>query len=172
MSPITAIFIGISAVMLLLSIGVVVTKNMVHAVFLLAASLICTAALFVLLDAAFIAGIQLLLYTGGVITLMLFGVMLSRHDPGTSVPNESSNQGRGLVISLLLLIPLLTAIWTTPELANRVPIETAGADEIGKVLMTTQLLAFEMLSVLLLAAMIGAIILARKKTTVRNGGAQ
>jgi NADH-quinone oxidoreductase subunit J len=169
MSLITSIFIGISALMLLLSIGVVVTKNMVHSVFLLAASLICTAALFVALDAAFIAGVQLLLYTGGVITLMLFGVMLSRHDVGTSVPNESSNQGRGLVISLVLLIPLLTAIWTTPELANRVPIETAGAEEIGAVLMTTQLLAFEMLSVLLLGAMIGAIILASKRTT-RNGG--
>lgn len=163
MTAFTVVFLTTGILTLAASIGVVTSNNLVRSVFWLASTLLGTAALYVLLHADFVAMIQVLLYTGGVITLMLFGVMLSKRNPGTAVPNASSNIGRAFAVIAPLLGITLAAIWSTPELSRMKPIETTGAKEIGDMFMQRQLLAFELLSVLLLAAMVGAIIIARKR---------
>jgi len=160
-----------SAVLLLLlslalvasAVAVVTVDNLVHGVFWLASTLLCTAGVFVFLEAPFIAGVQVLLYTGGVITLMLFGVMLTQREANTDVPSPSFRHARGLVVSLVMLVMLVGSIWTTPELATRASVEPVASAALGVVFLNEQLLAFEALSVLLLASMIGAIVLARKK---------
>jgi NADH-quinone oxidoreductase subunit J len=144
------------------ALGVVTSKNMVHAVFWLAATLVATAGLFVVLQAPFLAGVQILLYTGGIITLMLFGVMLTAREPDTKVPNPLWRQAPASVTAALMLAVLLMAIWGTPELALTTPITPPTTLDVGRVFLTEQLIAFEALSVLLLAAMVGAIVLARK----------
>ena len=144
------------------SAAVVASRNLVHAVFWLALALITTAAVLVVLAAPFLAAIQVLLYAGGVITLMLFGVMLTHRDPDTEVPNPLWRQGPAGLTSATLLAVFLSAIWTTPELGGLKPDRTIATIDIGRAFLGEQLLAFEVLSVLLLAAMIGAIVLARK----------
>jgi NADH-quinone oxidoreductase subunit J len=121
-----------------------------------------TAGLFLILDAAFLAAIQIILYTGGVITLMLFGVMLTQRDLGPGIPNPISTQLPAAWSASLLFGLLMTGIWSDSVLGSMVPDEQPDAKEIGRLFLSDHLIAFELLSILLLAAMIGAIVLARR----------
>lgn len=156
--------LGIVAACLLISaLLVVASKNLVRSVLWLALTLATTAALFALLEAPFLAGIQVLLYTGGVITLMLFGVMLTKRLETTFVENES-NRARSIpaAIAAVALFGLIaSAVWRTEGLPTA-PGRAASTEEIGRSFLSENLLAFEVLSVLLLAAMIGAIVIARR----------
>ncbi len=154
----------IAACLLLAAIFVVTTKNLVHAVLWLAVTLISTAVLYVMLSAPFLAGIQVLLYTGGVITLMLFGVMLTRRDQRTLVENDVNPRRRPLALATALgLFALMAfAITQTSGLPEAPSTSQTTTKDIGKSFLGEHLLAFEILSVLLLAAMIGAIVLARR----------
>jgi NADH-quinone oxidoreductase subunit J len=153
----------IAACVLLSALFVVGNKNLVRSVLWLAITLATTAALFVFLGATFLAGIQIILYTGGVITLMLFGVMLTRRHEGTFVENETSPARRvpAVLTAVALFGVIAGAPFKTPGLP-KTPGRAITTEEIGRSFLTDQLLAFEILSVLLLAAMIGAIVLARK----------
>lgn len=137
------------------------SKNLVHSVLWLGVGLAMTAVLFILLHAPFIAGVQILLYAGGVITLMLFGIMLTRKHSDLQVENESSRHVTGAATALGLFGLMATAILTT----NVQPTTKMllKADAIGKSFLTDHLLAFEVLSLLLLAVMVGAIVVGRKR---------
>jgi NADH-quinone oxidoreductase subunit J len=148
--------------MVVSAIFVVAAKNLVHSVFWLAAMLLCTAVLYIGLDAPFLASIQVILYTGGVITMMLFGVMLTLRQSGTIIPNPSQHSPGRATVAALFGATLLWAIWTTPELAAMTPATSGSAGDIGKLILGQYMIPFEVLSVLLLAGMIGAIVLARK----------
>ncbi len=153
----------IAACLLLSALFVVQNKNLVRSVLWLAVTLATTAALFVFLNATFLAGIQVLLYAGGVITLMLFGVMLTRRHEHVFIDNEVSSSRRlpAALTGIAIFGVIAGATYRTPGL----PIEpgpSSTTEELGRSFLTDQLLAFEVLSVLLLAAMIGAIVLARK----------
>jgi NADH-quinone oxidoreductase subunit J len=155
---------GIIAACLLFSALLVVTgKNLVHSVLWLAVTLASTAVLYVLLGAPFLAAIQIILYTGGVITLMLFGVMLTRHHEHVFIDNETSSSRRipAVLAAATLFGVISSAVFRTRTLPVG-PSRMVGAEEIGRSFLTEHLLAFEVLSVLLLAAMIGAIVLARR----------
>ncbi|MFT7521575.1 MAG: NADH-quinone oxidoreductase subunit J [Kiritimatiellia bacterium] len=152
-----------SSIVLACAVPTVVSRNLVHSVFWLAATLISMSLVFVFLGAPFLAGIQIVLYTGGVTTLMLFGVMLTQRESGTLIPNPVDRRLPAAGTAVAALGVILWAIWGTPELATRVPIKTQVATiDLGQLFLSDQLLAFEALSVLLLAAMIGAIVLVRK----------
>lgn len=141
---------------------VVRTDDLVHAVLWLAVALLATAGLYATLDAGFLAAIQVLLYTGGVITLMLFAVLLSRHgSQGVPAGPRSGGLRAGLAAGGVLVL-VLAAITRDAGAAGGPPV---GLDPqaLGAVLLGAHLLPFEVLSVLLLAAMIGAIVLARRK---------
>lgn len=144
------------------ALGVVRSRHLVHSVFFLAATLLLTSVVYVLLGAPFLAGIQVVLYTGGVITLMLFGVMLTRHRPDTDVPNPAWREGPAGLLSVVLFGVFAAAIWAGDLPRRGTPAPTDAAD-IGRLFLTDHLIAFEALSVLLLAAMVGAIVLARKE---------
>jgi NADH-quinone oxidoreductase subunit J len=152
---------ALGAVMIACGIAVVRARDLVHAVFWLAAMLIATAGLFVVLEAPFLAGIQIVLYTGGVITLMLFGVMLTHRDLDAAIPNPVAHELRAGITAAALGGALLFGIWTTDWDAAK-PAAPVSVAQIGAHLLGPQLLAFELLSVLLLIAMIGAIALARR----------
>jgi NADH-quinone oxidoreductase subunit J len=154
----------IAASLLLSALLVVSSRNLVHAVLWLAATLSMTAVLFVFLGAPFLGGIQILLYTGGIITLMLFGVMLTRRAEGIQIPNEEAPRRKvwALAVAASLFGLVVGAMHGTTGLpAARATVPTP-TDDIGQSFLTEHLLAFEVLSVLLLAAMVGAIVLARR----------
>jgi NADH-quinone oxidoreductase subunit J len=150
-----------SAAILVGALGTVLSKNLVHSVFWLALALVSTAGLFVRLSAGFLAGAQVLVYAGGIITLMIFAVMLTTRIEGGPVKHESKNRVRGALIAVasgaLLCIPVLGADFPAGTAAA-----ATTASDLGRAFLTDFVLPFEVLSVLLVAAMIGAIAIARK----------
>jgi NADH-quinone oxidoreductase subunit J len=137
------------------------SRNLIHAVLWLAVTLLGTAVLFGMLDAPFLAGIQILTYIGGVVTLVIFGVMVTRRHEGGVAVAERGDPVRGALSAGGLTVLLWVALWKTP-LEDRIA-PTASAAEIGKLLLTTHLVAFEAASVLLLAAIVGAVAIARRR---------
>ncbi|TNE83989.1 MAG: NADH-quinone oxidoreductase subunit J [Deltaproteobacteria bacterium] len=160
MSPL--IGFGLVAGFLLASAVMVVrSDNLVHSVLWLSVVLVLTAVVFILLGATFLGGIQIILYTGGVITLMLFGIMLTGKQDTVEIPNPSEGHLAGAGAALAFLVPTLSAIWAT-DFGPDKGLPPVTAKHIGTAVLGPHLVAFEALSVLLLAAMIGAIVLARR----------
>lgn len=160
----TVLFILAAAAVLVSAFRVVTSPDLVRSVFWLAAMSMTVAAFFVLLHSGFVGAVQVLLYTGGVVTLMLFGVMLTVTVTGSSkasIPHESHNHVKGVLVSGVLFLLMAGAILSSP-LPDRPPPDTTARD-IGRAFLTDWLLSLEALSVLLLAAMIGAIVLARRE---------
>lgn len=156
------LFFALAALILLGAVRTVASRDLVRAVLWLGIVLVVTALMFVMLGAPFLAGIQLLLYTGGVITLMLFGVMLTRRHHEIGVDIDSSRRLLAGIGSAGLFVAMASAILRTdlPAWSGSAPVP---AIEIGRAFLTDHLVAFEVLSVLLLAAMIGAIVLGRQR---------
>ena len=152
----------IAACLALSALFVVTSKNLVRGVLWLSVTLITTAALYILLGAEFVATIQVLLYTGGVITLMLFGVMLTRRVEGVTIENPQGRRGLALFISGGLFVLMARAILAS-DFETSEPQTKIDATVVGRSILSEHLLAFEVLSVLLLGAMIGAIVLARRR---------
>lgn len=157
----TWIVVGLAAAVSLLSAVMVVrTKDLVHAVLWLALTLLGTAGMYAILDAGFLAAIQVLLYTGGVITLMLFGVLLSRRSGGVIPSGGSLGQGAGALLSAAVFGLVAVAVLRSDLSTETFP--GPDAQQLGALFMTELVLPFEALSVLLLGAMVGAIVLARR----------
>ena len=144
------------------AVAIITTRDLVHAVLWLALTLVATAAAFVLLRADLLAAVQIMLYTGGIITLMLFAVMLTRRLAGSAIRIESRGWIRSLPIPLLFVGMVASAIFRS-DLPDGPVLAAADAQGVGKLFLTQHVLAFEVLSALLLISMIGAIAIARKK---------
>ncbi|MDH5490864.1 MAG: NADH-quinone oxidoreductase subunit J [Myxococcales bacterium] len=156
----------IASVLMLAAIRVVSSPDLVRSVLWLALVLVMTAVLFLTLSAPFLAGIQLLLYTGGVITLMLFGVMLTSRQAGVEIRNEIGAISPAVLFSTILFGIMGGAIYRSSDALPRPAFASAPAPDteaLGRAFLTEHMLSFELLSVLLLAAMIGAIVLARRR---------
>ena len=151
----------IAACMLSAGLLAVTSKNLVHSVLWLAVSLVATAALYVTLSAPFLAAMQIMLYTGGVITLMLFGVMLTDHRHDVGVLNASTRRLPGILAAGAVFGVLASAMLSVGMPAAPAQFDSSTA-KLGALLFADHLVAFEALSVLLLAAMLGAIVLARR----------
>ncbi len=156
------LFFVLAGLILVGAVRVVASRDLVRAVLWLGIVLVLTAPMFLMLGAPFLAGIQLLLYTGGVITLMLFGVMLTRRHHEIGVEIDSSRRLPAALGSAALFVAMASAIFRTdlPAWSSSAPVP---AVEIGRAFLTDHLVAFEVLSMLLLAAMIGAIVLGRQR---------
>ena len=156
-------FVVLALLILTAALQVVRSTDLVHTVFWLAAALMGTAGLYVHLHADFIAAVQVLLYTGGVITLMLFGVMLTRRLSGIHIIHGSQKVYGGIAVSIAVLGLIAGAIYKDP-MSRTATADTFVPDTeaLGALFLTDLMLPFELLSILLLAAMVGAITLARK----------
>ena len=156
-------FLALSAVIVLGALGVVLLSNIVYSAFLLGGVFLAVAGLYLLLNASFVAAAQVLVYVGAVNVLILFAIMLvNKKEDLAPIP--------GLLIRRLLsggvcvgLFALLTrVVVTNPWAKGPTPIGEEATVRIGEHLFTDYLLPFELASVLLLMAMIGAIVLARR----------
>ncbi|MCC6358030.1 MAG: NADH-quinone oxidoreductase subunit J [Phycisphaerales bacterium] len=158
----TVAFYGLAAVILGGGLACVIAGSIVRAAVGLLAALGGVAGLFVLLAANFLAAVQLIVYAGGVLVLIIFGIMLTARGSGAAfAPRWNERVGVGLTL-VALVSAILYAIFSTPmpslgTQADAVP----GVRTIGESLLTTWLLPFELISVLLLAVLIGAAHLAR-----------
>ena len=138
----------------------VTVRNLFHAAIFLAFTLIGTALIYFFLRAEFLAGIQILLYVGAIMTLVIFAIMLTSKigDPSVSQTNRQSIPV--LVVLLSAAAFLISMILKMPWNAV-LKIQETNAVELGKALMGEFVLPFEIVSLVLLAAMIGAIVIAR-----------
>ncbi len=148
--------------MVLGALGVVRTKNVVHAALYLVVVLAGGAAQFILLGQEFVAWVQVLVYIGAVIVLFLFGIMLTRAPMHPKESLDNSLRWPGLVVSLFLagvLSTLLVDAYHADKVEPSAPIRTAA---VTKSVFTVYIIPFEVVGVLLLGALIGAVVLARK----------
>ncbi len=145
---------------------VVTTRNVVHAALYLVVTLIGAAAMYILLFAEFVAWAQVLVYVGAVVVLMLFGLMLTRAPIGS---DDYDNNQRGLAAVVAAGIFGVTS-WITVEAFEGKNIEFDRDDgvtaaDVGREIFSNYVLPFEVVSVLLLAALVGAVVVARRDDT-------
>ena len=157
---------GLLAVMVIATaLGVVLLPNIVHSAFLLAGVFLSISGIYILLNADFVAAAQILVYVGAVNVLILFAIMLvNKQEDFSQVPKRWIRQVATAVVGLGLLALLTTMILITPW-----PISSVSPAVVENTLVTIAehffsdfLLPFELASVLLLMAMVGAIIIARR----------
>lgn len=156
---------GILAVMMIgTALGVVLLPKIVHSAFLLAGVFISIAGLYILLNADFVAAAQILVYVGAVNVLILFAIMLvNKQENYTELPGRLVRKVATAVVCFGLFALLGTMVLITPWSLDTVspPIEDTII-ALGEHFFSDYLLPFELASVLLLMAMVGAIILARR----------
>ena len=155
------VFLFISALTLISAVFVVTNNQLIYSAIALLFTLFGVAGLYVFLWADFIAGIQILVYVGGILVLVVFGIMLTNKIRTVRISHKSMQQGVGGVISLWLFVFLMIALSKAPWVLSE-SIEPVGTvREVGILLLTKYLLPFEAISLLLLGALIGAAVLSR-----------
>ena len=159
------------------ALAVLLTRNVMYAAFFLLLTLLGVAALFVLASADFLAVAQIIIYVGGVLVLVIFGVMLTHkpkqlteQQPNVARPNVISTQHRSWLGALIVAGSLFAVFYNILTQAHfvlfdRTATYQTSVDTIGKQLMTEYLIPFEIAGVLLLAALVGAAYLSSQKST-------
>lgn len=155
-----ALFVIVAIFTLGGALGVVATRNVVHAALFLLLSLLGAAGAYLLLFAEFLALVQVLIYGGAVTIVVLFAVMLTRSSEYPRI-TDNPQWPLGLLTATVLSVVLGAAFWLAPETARQ-PQAPAFTD-LGQSLFTKWALPFEIASLVLLVALIGAIIIARQQ---------
>jgi NADH-quinone oxidoreductase subunit J len=163
------VFYALAACILGFGVLVVTARNTVHCVLFLVANFLCVAVVYVLLAAEFLAVIQILVYAGGIVVLYLFVVMLVSLR-GAPEPLDTGRHSRlGFILAALMLAEISAILmYSAARPASAVAAaparpEGGNTEVVGMMLYSDYLVPFELASMLLLVAMIGAILLARKE---------
>lgn len=157
----TAAFYGLAVITLAAASGVIFKRNLVHSALCLALTFMGVAGLYILLEADFLAAVQILVYTGAIAVMLVIGVMLTqRPDMTQSNPGNNLMIPAALVTGALLAVAGWAIVGTRWEAAPAVVSENSLA-VIAKVLFRDYAVPFEAVAVLLLVALIGAVTLAK-----------
>ncbi|PJA27971.1 MAG: NADH-quinone oxidoreductase subunit J [candidate division Zixibacteria bacterium CG_4_9_14_3_um_filter_46_8] len=158
----TGIFYILAAIILTSALMVVSLRNIFHSALMLILCFFAVAGLYITLDADFLAAVQVLIYVGAVTILMIFAVMVTHQLTGTTMRQVNEQPIPAALIIIVLFILLAIAITQTGfEVIGKFPLMPTVA-AIGTALMTVYVLPFEIVSLVLLVALIGAIIIARR----------
>lgn len=157
----TIAFWGLAMVLVASSLAVVLTRNLFHSVLYLALALTATSGLFLSLEAEFLAAVQLLLYAGGVVTIAVFAIVVTERLVGDRISQTSRRLLPGFILSGALLLGLLLAFRRGPLTVLRPTVTGDLTRAIGESLLRSYVLPFELLGVLFLAALLGALYFAR-----------
>lgn len=156
-------FLAFAVLTVLGGCGVAFLRNIVYSAFSLLAAFAGMVGLFAFMSADFLAVVQLMVYVGGILVLILFAVMLTNRITDVRTSNPSSNVFVGLCVLAATLAGLLSAIgryaWPTREVSEYHP----TAEVIGRAFLGDYLLPFEVAGVLLLAALLASVVIARKE---------
>ncbi len=162
----TLIIFYLMAFLIIVSAVLMVTsKNIFHSALYLAAVLFGVAGIFVLLNSYFIAGIQVLIYIGAVVVLAIFVINLTRKITGEEIPQFNKKVLPSFIVSLLSIALIILAVLKTDwfkRIQGKVAASMDNTTIIGRQFLTDFIIPFEVVSVLLLAALIGAIVLVAK----------
>lgn len=146
------------------AIGVVASRNIVRTAVCLLFTLIGVAGLYFLLESEFLAAVQLVVYAGGTLILILFGVMLTSKSPFSRFEPKAGEVAIAVSVTLVLFVALLMAIHSAPFVTREMDTTTKyPAQALGQALLGDYLIPFELASVVLLIVMIGAAYLAKAR---------
>jgi NADH-quinone oxidoreductase subunit J len=165
MAPLQILFGVVAFVTLGAAVMVVSARNLVHSALWLILALFGVAVLFVMLDAGFLAVAQVVIYIGAIAILLIFAIMLTRRVAEDTGPQVNPNWGWAALISLVVLGALAWMLVNWSGIHTQMPALAAGADplrQLGEALVAPNgyVLPFEVASVLLVAALIGALLVA------------
>ena len=151
------------AILTIVSAGLVVfSKNIVYSAFSLLVTFFSVAGIYVLLNADFIAITQLLIYVGGILVLLLFGVMLTTNVTNVELNAQTLKAIPATIIAAIVAALLVSTVISTKWKVKETPPMNNTVKGLGELLLTKYLLPFEIASIVLLVAIIGAAFLARR----------
>lgn len=153
------LFYLVAALILFGAAGVVLSRNIVYAAVGLLLTMLGTAGLFILVFAEFLALVQVLIYGGAVVVLILFAIMLTRIDDFRNLTDNGQQLVAGLV-SIIVVVTLIAAILTTS--IEQTLLRGVGIQELGIVLFSDWAIPFEIASLVLLIALIGSVVLVKR----------
>ncbi len=151
----------LAVVLVVSALAVVLSKNLFHAVLWLALALTGTAGIFLILEAEFLAAVQLLLYAGGIVTIMVFAIVVTERLVGESISQTNRRIVAGALAVAALAGIIVATIWRQPATAAAAAQTGDITRNIGHAVMTRYVLPFELLALLMLAGLMGAIYFAR-----------
>lgn len=158
------VFIGLAALVIITAVLVVTTVNLVHSAVALMGTLFGIAALYIFLYADFIAAVQVIVYVGGILVLIIFGVMLTQKiDLPVHVQTSMPTRAFAAFVNSMLFILLTAVVYRTPWHTGSAPEPESTVAVLGNSLMTKYLLHFEVAGMLLLLALLGAAYLSRRE---------
>jgi NADH-quinone oxidoreductase subunit J len=158
------IFFVLAVVAVAAGVGVVVQRNAVWSALFLLVNFCCLAGLYLLLNAQFVALVQVVIYAGAIVVLFLFVVMLLGMENAEETPDPRPYQRiAGVGLGLLLLAGVVWALIVSVAGSVQPLIRTDNVREIGAAMLTDFAIPFELASIVLLVAIIGAVVLAKQR---------
>lgn len=158
----TIIFYVLAAITVVSAVIVVFNKNVIHSAFSLFFTLFAVSGFYVLLRADFIAITQIMIYVGGILILLLFGVMLTTKVTDLQISTKTLNMIPSIIFTVGIISILIFIIISTKWNIKQPVMNDETVSQIGKMLLTNYLLPFEIASIVLLVALIGSAMFARK----------
>ncbi len=167
----TYLFYALALILVTFSILTVTARNPVRSAVYLVSALLAVAGFFFLMEAEFVGAVQVLVYVGGIMVLFLFVIMLVSIESLERQPKVSRQWRTGVVLAVVLCLELSLLIFRgtvsleegLAESGIITTTETMNTEAVGTILYSTYLLPFEIASVLLLVAIVGAVVLAKKE---------
>jgi NADH-quinone oxidoreductase subunit J len=151
----------VAAVLVASSLAVVLTPNLFHAVLYLAAALVATGLVFLLLDSPFLFAVQLLLYAVGVMTVVVFAIMLTERLVGERIVQTSRSLLNGAVVAAAVFVGVVGFLIRAPRSVLRPTLDADAIPAIGRALVGPFAVTLELLGLLLVVALLGALYFAR-----------
>lgn len=161
-----ASFYVIAALSVIFALGVVASRNIFHCAIYLAVCLFCIAGVYLFLNAEFLAVVQVLIYVGAIVTLFLFAIMLTANIGDRSIRGSNKQVLVGGLIAAMIAIFFISVILGEPwkkGISQTSSAQPLTLQELGRSLMSAYALPFEVISLILLAALVGAIVIGRVK---------
>lgn len=156
------LFAGITALSV---VGILITRNLLYAAFLLVLTFLGVAGLFVLAKAEFVAVTQILIYVGGILILLVFGIMLTNRIGGQQVLTKVSRSFVGVILSAGVFSVLFMTLQFFNSKTNVPQGDFSSINTLGIALLTEYIFIFEVIGILLLVALVGAATISRYKQT-------
>ena len=159
----TVVFYLVAAITVGSAAIVAFSRNIIYSAFSLLGTFAGVAGIYVFLGADFVAGVQVLIYVGGILVLILFAVMLTHRITDIQITNRAVGRLPALVLTGIFILLLVQTIQETSWVKAAQPAYAPTTGGIGDLFLGTYLLPFELASLVLLAALIGAVVLSRKE---------
>jgi NAD(P)H-quinone oxidoreductase subunit 6 len=159
----TAVFYLVAIITVGSAAMVAFSRNIIYSAFSLLGAFGGVAGIYVFLGADFVAAVQLLIYVGGILVLVLFAVMLTHRITDVQITNRAAGRLPALIVTGVFLYLLVEAVRGTSWVKAKEVVSKATTGTIGDLFLESYLLPFELASLVLLAALIGAVVISRKE---------